>query len=191
MLMIVFQELSIYLIIKSLLRNIFFVRLFDVIFLSVCMLMSYIFLAKLGISFSFLMLMMFIFFTWWYVRVLSGALCITFQVFIWSIMVDHICDILTRLMKVPNGYVVVFVILSVVSLIFLNIVMDRTNFSPTFSNQSLNRITALLLMIIYLYIMLSEGLENQFQVILSNLIILSVVMGLVLVIYNEYLKNVD
>lgn len=83
------------------------------------MLMSYIFLAKLGISFSFLMLMMFIFFTWWYVRVLSGALCITFQVFIWSIMVDHICDILTRLMKVPNGYVVVFVILSVVSLIFL------------------------------------------------------------------------
>ena len=101
MLMIVFQELSIYLIIKSLLRNIFFVRLFDVIFLSVCMLMSYIFLAKLGISFSFLMLMMFIFFTWWYVRVLSGALCITFQVFIWSIMVDHICDILTRLMKVP------------------------------------------------------------------------------------------
>nr|WP_249261301.1 GHKL domain-containing protein [Lactiplantibacillus plantarum] len=38
--------------------------------------------------------------------------------------------------------------------------------------------------------MLSEGLENQFQVILSNLIILSVVMGLVLVIYNEYLKNV-
>lgn len=53
MLMIVFQELSIYLIIKSLLRNIFFVRLFDVIFLSVCMLMSYIFLAKLGISFSF------------------------------------------------------------------------------------------------------------------------------------------
>lgn len=67
MLMIVFQELSIYLIIKSLLRNIFFVRLFDVIFLSVCMLMSYIFLAKLGISFSFLMLMMFIFFTWWYV----------------------------------------------------------------------------------------------------------------------------
>ncbi|WP_165850513.1 sensor histidine kinase [Lactiplantibacillus plantarum] len=190
MLMIVFQELSIYLIIKSLLRNIFFVRLFDVIFLSVCMLMSYIFLAKLGISFSFLMLMMFIFFTWWYVRVLSGALCITFHVFIWSIMVDHICDILTRLMKVPNGYVVVFVILSVVSLIFLNIVMDRTNFSPTFSNQSLNRITALLLMIIYLYIMLSEGLENQFQVILSNLIILSVVMGLVLVIYNEYLKNV-
>ncbi len=190
MLMIVFQELSIYLIIKSLLRNIFFVRLFDVIFLSVCMLMSYIFLAKLGISFSFLMLMMFIFFTWWYVRVLSGALCIIFQVFIWSIMVDHICDILTRLMKVPNGYVVVFVILSVVSLIFLNIVMDRTNFSPTFSNQSLNRITALLLMIIYLYIMLSEGLENQFQVILSNLIILSVVMGLVLVIYNEYLKNV-
>lgn len=190
MLLIVFQELSIYLIIKSLLRNIFFVRLFDVIFLSVCMLMSYIFLAKLGISFSFLMLMMFIFFTWWYVRVLSGALCITFQVFIWSIMVDHICDILTRLMKVPNGYVVVFVILSVVSLIFLNIVMDRTNFSPTFSNQSLNRITALLLMIIYLYIMLSEGLENQFQVILSNLIILSVVMGLVLVIYNEYLKNV-
>ncbi|MGN8165101.1 sensor histidine kinase [Lactiplantibacillus plantarum] len=190
MLMIVFQELSIYLIIKSLLRNIFFVRLFDVIFLSVCMLMSYIFLAKLGISFSFLMLMMFIFFTWWYVRVLSGALYITFQVFIWSIMVDHICDILTRLMKVPNGYVVVFVILSVVSLIFLNIVMDRTNFSPTFSNQSLNRITALLLMIIYLYIMLSEGLENQFQVILSNLIILSVVMGLVLVIYNEYLKNV-
>ncbi|KAF1285409.1 histidine kinase, partial [Lactiplantibacillus plantarum] len=173
MLMIVFQELSIYLIIKSLLRNISFVRLFDVIFLSVCMLMSYIFLAKLGISFSFLMLMMFIFFTWWYVRVLSGALCITFQVFIWSIMVDHICDILTRLMKVPNGYVVVFVILSVVSLIFLNIVMDRTNFSPTFSNQSLNRITALLLMIIYLYIMLSEGLENQFQVILSNLIILS------------------
>ncbi|KZU96819.1 Histidine kinase of the competence regulonComD [Lactiplantibacillus plantarum] len=37
--------------------------------------------------------------------------------------------------------------------------------------------------------MLSEGLENQFQVILSNLIILSVVMGLVLVIYNEYLKK--
>ncbi|WCJ49450.1 GHKL domain-containing protein [Lactiplantibacillus plantarum] len=50
----------------------------------------------------------------------------------------------------------------------------------------LNRVTALLLLAIYLYIIVSEGLDSELRMVVSNLVVLLVVMGLAIAIYDEY-----
>lgn len=50
----------------------------------------------------------------------------------------------------------------------------------------LNWVMVLLLFVIYLYIIVSEGFDSELRMVVSNLVVLLVVMGFVIVIYDEY-----
>lgn len=189
--MVVVQEIFFYLIIKSLLREPFYIRLFDGAFLLVILSSTYTFSKSLNVYLlSMLVLFVFIFFSWWYVRNLAQAMSITLQVFIWSVIMDHLSNLGIQIAHIPNGYIAIFVTLQSISVITLNVILERTRFEPTFERNSLNRIIAFLLLIIYAYIIFSEGWDNQFRMIFSNLVILLVLVSLILMLYTEYLKNV-
>ncbi|MDN7044342.1 sensor histidine kinase [Lactiplantibacillus plantarum] len=190
MLMIFIQEIFPFLIIKTLLRNLTAISVFDFIFLIACITATNFGAAFLNVYFSLLMLVMYIFFTWWYIRSIDKAFCVSLQVFIWMIVLDHISEIIAHIFKYTGGYLLVFTVLGILSIVFLNIFLNRTTFEPTFEREDLNKITAFLLLVIYLYIILGEGWQNQFRLIFSNLIVLLVVIGSVFALYMEYLKNV-
>ncbi|WP_301704593.1 sensor histidine kinase [Lactiplantibacillus plantarum] len=188
--MIFIQEIFPFLIIKTLLRNLTAISVFDFIFLIACITATNFGAAFLNVYFSLLMLVMYIFFTWWYIRSIDKAFCVSLQVFIWMIVLDHISEIIAHIFKYTGGYLLVFTVLGILSIVFLNIFLNRTTFEPTFEREDLNKITAFLLLVIYLYIILGEGWQNQFRLIFSNLIVLLVVIGSVFALYMEYLKNV-
>ncbi|MCW1911680.1 GHKL domain-containing protein [Lactiplantibacillus paraplantarum] len=118
------------------------------------------------------------------------SMIVTLQVFIWSIVMDHVSNLVIQVVKHPMGYLPVFIFIQIVSLIVVNVVLSRTELAPTFEQDNLNRMTALSLLVIYFYIILSEGWNNNFRMIFSNLVILLVMICLLLVSYGEYLKNV-
>ena len=190
MLMIFIQEIFPFLIIKTLLRNLIEISVFDFIFLIACITATNFGAAFLNVYFSLLMLVMYIFFTWWYIRSIDKAFCVSLQVFIWMIVLDHISEIVAHIFKYTGGYLLIFTVLGILSIVFLNIFLNRTTFKPTFEREDLNKITALLLLVIYLYIILGEGWQTQFRLIFSNLVVLLVVIGSVFALYMEYLKNV-
>ncbi|WHQ55791.1 GHKL domain-containing protein [Lactiplantibacillus plantarum] len=103
---------------------------------------------------------------------------------------DHVSNLVMQVVRYSIGYLPVFICIQLVSLVIINIVLSRTDFTPTFEQDNLNRITAISLLIIYFYIILSEGWNNNFKMIFSNLVILLVMICLLLVSYGEYLKNV-
>ncbi|MCW1911180.1 GHKL domain-containing protein [Lactiplantibacillus paraplantarum] len=188
--MIFIQEIFPFLIIKTLLRNLIEISVFDFIFLIACITATNFLAAFLNVYFSLLMLVMYIFFTWWYIRSIDKAFCVSLQVFIWMIVLDHISEIVAHIFKYTGGYLLIFTVLGILSIVFLNIFLNRTTFKPTFEREDLNKITAFLLLVIYLYIILGEGWQNQFRLIFSNLVVLLVVIGSVFALYMEYLKNV-
>lgn len=159
-------------------------------FLLIDFIASYILFVYLGIYLSLLNLIVFIFYTWWYERNLMKSVIVTLQVFIWSIVMDHVSNLVMQVVRYSIGYLPVFICIQLVSLVIINIVLSRTDFTPTFEQDNLNRITAISLLIIYFYIILSEGWNNNFKMIFSNLVILLVMICLLLVSYGEYLKNV-
>ncbi|ALO05444.1 sensor histidine kinase [Lactiplantibacillus paraplantarum] len=190
MLVVAIQEIFFYLLIKSLLRRLFIIKLFDLAFLLVNFVLSYILFVHLGIYLSLINLIVFIFYAWWYERSLMKSMIVTLQVFIWSIVMDHVSNLVIQVVKHPMGYLPVFIFIQIVSLIVVNVVLSRTELAPTFEQDNLNRMTALSLLVIYFYIILSEGWNNNFRMIFSNLVILLVMICLLLVSYGEYLKNV-
>lgn len=165
--MIFIQEIFPFLIIKTLLRNLIEISVFDFIFLIACITATNFLAAFLNVYFSLLMLVMYIFFTWWYIRSIDKAFCISLQVFIWMIVLDHISEIVAHIFKYTGGYLLIFTVLGILSIVFLNIFLNRTTFKPTFEREDLNKITAFLLLVIYLYIILGEGWQNQFRLIFS------------------------
>lgn len=191
MLMVIVQEIFFYLLIKSLIRELSSISLFDAIFLLVVFGSTYTLSQFLNVYLlSLLVLFVFILFSWWYLRNLEQAASITLQVFIWSVVMDHLSNLAIQMVHIPNGYIAIFVTLQSVSVIVLNLILERTEFEPTFERNSLNRVIAFLLFIIYAYIIFSEGWNNQFRMIFSNLVVLLVLVSLCLMIYSEYLKNV-
>lgn len=190
MLVVAIQEIFFYLLIKSLLRRLFIIKLFDLAFLLVNFVLSYILFVHLGIYLSLINLIVFIFYAWWYERSLMKSMIVTLQVFIWSIVMDHVSNLVIQVVKHPMGYLPVFIFIQIVSLIVVNVVLSRTELAPTFEQDNLSRMTALSLLVIYFYIILSEGWNNNFRMIFSNLVILLVMICLLLVSYGEYLKNV-
>lgn len=190
MLVVAIQEFFFFLLIRSLLRRLFIIKFFDLMFLLIDFIASYILFVYLGIYLSLLNLIVFIFYTWWYERNLMKSVIVTLQVFIWSIVMDHVSNLVMQVVRYLIGYLPVFICIQLVSLVIINIVLSRTDFTPTFEQDNLNRITAISLLIIYFYIILSEGWNNNFKMIFSNLVILLVMICLLLVSYGEYLKNV-
>lgn len=190
MLVVAIQEFFFFLLIRSLLRRLFIIKFFDLMFLLIDFIASYILFVYLGICLSLLNLIVFIFYTWWYERNLMKSVIVTLQVFIWSIVMDHVSNLVMQVVRYSIGYLPVFICIQLVSLVIINIVLSRTDFTPTFEQDNLNRITAISLLIIYFYIILSEGWNNNFKMIFSNLVILLVMICLLLVSYGEYLKNV-
>lgn len=190
MLVVAIQEFFFFLLIRSLLRRLFIIKFFDLMFLLIDFIASYILFVYLGIYLSLLNLIVFIFYTWWYERNLMKSVIVTLQVFIWSIVMDHVSNLVMQVVRYSIGYLPVFICIQLVSLVIINIVLSRTDFTPTFEQDNLNRITAISLLIIYFYIILSEGWNNNFKMIFSNLVILLVMICLLLVSYGEYLKNV-
>lgn len=190
MLLIFVQEVFLFLAVKSVLRELRAIGSFDVIFLISFSVIAYVSYGSLGAYFSLLGITLFTFLTWWYTRRLSEALCIVLQVFIWAIILDHISSLMSEVMPFADVYLIIFISLASLSLVLLNLVLMKTNFKPVFESPRLNRIMVLLLSIIYAYIMLSEGLENKSGMLLRNLVVLLVVVGLVLVLYIVYIKNV-
>ena len=190
MLMVIVQEVFLYLIIKSLLRDLYVVTLIDSVFLSACIVISYIGFSTLTIYFSVVMLVLFTIYSWFYERDFSKAISITLQAFILSTVADHLSNLLIQLWKLPNGYLVIFVCIQILIVFLINIILAKMNISTTFERKSLNIITSLLLIMLYLYIVFSEGWENPVKMILGNLVLLLIMIVLLLVIYSEYLKNV-
>ncbi|ARK35666.1 sensor histidine kinase [Lactiplantibacillus plantarum] len=190
MLVVAIQEFFFFLLIRSLLRRLFIIKFFDLMFLLIDFIASYILFVYLGIYLSLLNLIVFIFYTWWYERNLMKSVIVTLQVFIWSIVMDHVSNLVMQVVRYLIGYLPVFICIQLVSLVIINIVLSRTDFTPTFEQDNLNRITAISLLIIYFYIILIEGWNNNFKMIFSNLVILLVMICLLLVSYGEYLKNV-
>jgi len=190
MLMVIVQEVFLYLIIKSLLRDLYVVTLIDSVFLSACIVISYIGFSTLTIYFSVVMLVLFTIYSWFYERDFSKAISITLQAFILSTVADHLSNLLIQLWKLPNGYLIIFVCIQILIVFLINIILAKMNISTTFERKSLNIITSLLLIMLYLYIVFSEGWENPVKMILGNLVLLLIMIVLLLVIYSEYLKNV-
>lgn len=190
MLVVAIQEFFFFLLIRSLLRRLFIIKFFDLMFLLIDFIASYILFVYLGIYLSLLNLIVFIFYTWWYERNLMKSVIVTLQVFIGSIVMDHVSNLVMQVVRYSIGYLPVFICIQLVSLVIINIVLSRTDFTPTFEQDNLNRITAISLLIIYFYIILSEGWNNNFKMIFNNLVILLVMICLLLVSYGEYLKNV-
>lgn len=190
MLMVIVQEVFLYLIIKSLLRDLYVVTLIDSVFLSACIVISYICFSTLTIYFSVVMLVLFTIYSWFYERDFSKAISITLQAFILSTVADHLSNLLIQLWKLPNSYLVIFVCIQILIVFLINIILAKMNISTTFERKSLNIITSLLLIMLYLYIVFSEGWENPVKMILGNLVLLLIMIVLLLVIYSEYLKNV-
>ncbi|MCT4456718.1 GHKL domain-containing protein [Lactiplantibacillus paraplantarum] len=190
MLMVIVQEVFLYLIIKSLLRDLYVVTLIDSVFLSACIVISYIGFSTLTIYFSVVMLVLFTIYSWFYERDFSKAISITLQAFILSTVADHLSNLLIQLWKLPNGYLVIFVCIQILIVFLINIILAKMNISTTFERKSLNIITSLLLIMLYLYIVFSEGWENPVKMILGNLVLLLIMIVLLLVIYSEYLKNI-
>ncbi|WEE35930.1 GHKL domain-containing protein [Lactiplantibacillus paraplantarum] len=188
--MVIVQEVFLYLIIKSLLRDLYVVTLIDSVFLSACIVISYIGFSTLTIYFSVVMLVLFTIYSWFYERDFSKAISITLQAFILSTVADHLSNLLIQLWKLPNGYLVIFVCIQILIVFLINIILAKMNISTTFERKSLNIITSLLLIMLYLYIVFSEGWENPVKMILGNLVLLLIMIVLLLVIYSEYLKNV-
>lgn len=190
MLMVIVQEVFLYLLIKSLLRDLYVVTLIDSVFLSACIVISYIGFSTLTIYFSVVMLVLFTIYSWFYERDFSKAISITLQAFILSTVADHLSNLLIQLWKLPNGYLVIFVCIQILIVFLINIILAKMNISTTFERKSLNIITSLLLIMLYLYIVFSEGWENPVKMILGNLVLLLIMIVLLLVIYSEYLKNI-
>ena len=188
--MVIVQEVFLYLIIKSLLRDLYVVTLIDSVFLSACIVISYIGFSTLTIYFSVVMLVLFTIYSWFYERDFSKAISITLQAFILSTVADHLSNLLIQLWKLPNGYLIIFVCIQILIVFLINIILAKMNISTTFERKSLNIITSLLLIMLYLYIVFSEGWENPVKMILGNLVLLLIMIVLLLVIYSEYLKNV-
>lgn len=188
--MVIVQEVFLYLIIKSLLRDLYVVTLIDSVFLSACIVISYIGFSTLTIYFSVVMLVLFTIYSWFYERDFSKAISITLQAFILSTVADHLSNLLIQLWKLPNGYLVIFVCIQILIVFLINIILAKMNISTTFERKSLNIITSLLLIMLYLYIVFSEGWENPVKMILGNLVLLLIMIVLLLVIYSEYLKNI-
>jgi len=188
--MVIVQEVFLYLIIKSLLRDLYVVTLIDSVFLSACIVISYIGFSTLTIYFSVVMLVLFTIYSCFYESDFSKAISITLQAFILSTVADHLSNLLIQLWKLPNGYLVIFVCIQILIVFLINIILAKMNISTTFERKSLNIITSLLLIMLYLYIVFSEGWENPVKMILGNLVLLLIMIVLLLVIYSEYLKNV-
>lgn len=188
--MVIVQEVFLYLLIKSLLRDLYVVTLIDSVFLSACIVISYIGFSTLTIYFSVVMLVLFTIYSWFYERDFSKAISITLQAFILSTVADHLSNLLIQLWKLPNGYLVIFVCIQILIVFLINIILAKMNISTTFERKSLNIITSLLLIMLYLYIVFSEGWENPVKMILGNLVLLLIMIVLLLVIYSEYLKNI-
>ena len=157
MLVVAIQEFFFFLLIRSLLRRLFIIKFFDLMFLLIDFIASYILFVYLGIYLSLLNLIVFIFYTWWYERNLMKSVIVTLQVFIWSIVMDHVSNLVMQVVRYSIGYLPVFICNQLVSLVIINIVLSRTDFTSTFEQDNLNRITAISLLIIYSYIILSEG----------------------------------
>ncbi|PME00020.1 hypothetical protein S101520_02763 [Lactiplantibacillus plantarum subsp. plantarum] len=80
MLVVAIQEFFFFLLIRSLLRRLFIIKFFDLMFLLIDFIASYILFVYLGIYLSLLNLIVFIFYTWWYERNLMKSVIVTLQV---------------------------------------------------------------------------------------------------------------
>lgn len=187
---VIIQEFFFFLLIKALLRDLTKIRMFDLAFLLITAGSTYGLSTSNVYCISLLVLIAFIFFSWWQIRNIECAMSVTLAIFIWSAVVDHISTLVVQITKLPNGYFTVFVVLQTISLILLSVISVRTDLEVIFENNNLNIIAAVLLLIIYLYIIFNEGWKNNFRMIFGNLIILLAMVALILVLCSAYLKSV-
>lgn len=186
MVMIFVQTLFLFLLVKVLLRDWRAIAILDISYALACSLVSSVAFTTMGTYIWLPLLVMVMLFTWWHTRSFSEAFFIGLQVGIWSIVIDHISSLLAYLIKVNNAYLMIFTGLQLLSLIILNAILMNTHIKTTFNRPTLNRITAVLLLVIYLYIIVSEGLDNELRIAISNLVVLMVVIGFAIAIYDEY-----
>ena len=154
MLVVAIQEFFFFLLIRSLLRRLFIIKFFDLMFLLIDFIASYILFVYLGIYLSLLNLIVFIFYTWWYERNLMKSVIVTLQVFIWSIVMDHVSNLVMQVVRYSIGYLPVFICIQLVSLVIINIVLSRTDFTPTFEQD--NSISAAISLLIHILLYHSQ-----------------------------------
>ncbi|MEJ1303417.1 GHKL domain-containing protein [Lactiplantibacillus plantarum] len=180
------QTLFLFLFVKVLLRDWRVLSIWDISYAVVSSLVSGWIFSVIGQYAALPLLGLVVLFTWWHTHSFSESLFVSLQVIIWSIVVDHISSLLTYMLKLDDGYLLIFMGLQLVGLITLNLTLMNTHIQTTFNRPRLNRVTALLLLAIYLYIIVSEGLDSELRMVVSNLVVLLVVMGLAIAIYDEY-----
>ncbi|MBU7495855.1 GHKL domain-containing protein [Lactiplantibacillus pentosus] len=153
--------------------------------LAVIMISRWIF-DSIGTYASMPILLMVMLYAWRRTRSLSESFLIGLQVGIWSIVIDHVSDLIVYALKSDGGYLLTFASLQLLSLVILNVILMNTHVKSTFNRPSLNRVTGVLLLVIYLYIIVSEGLNDELRLVVSNLVVLLVVIGLAVALYDEY-----
>ncbi len=171
------QTLFLFLFVKVLLRDWRVLSIWDISYAVVSSLVSGWIFSVIGQYAALPLLGLVVLFTWWHTHSFSESLFVSLQVIIWSIVVDHISSLLTYMLKLDDGYLLIFMGLQLVGLITLNLILMNTHIQTTFNRPRLNRVTALLLLAIYLYIIVSEGLDSELRMVVSNLVVLLVVMG--------------
>ena len=189
MLTILLQEFFLFTITKAILKQCS-IQVFDVVFMIFSLSISYVLYASLQSRLSFLVVLLCVIYAYWYERNISKSVIIAMEITMLSMVADHFASLIMLLFGGMNLYLLVFSILQSLLIVMIYIIRVKTNCNPFFEDQKLNRTTAALLCVVYLYIILSEGWKNQTSVIFSNLIILLVMASLFVIIYNEYLSNV-
>ncbi|MDE4426345.1 histidine kinase [Lactiplantibacillus plantarum] len=189
MLIIFLQEFFLFVITKAILKK-RSIQLFDISFVAVSLGVTYAFYSLLQDRVSFLVVLLCIIYAYWYEHNISKSVIIAMEITMLSMVADHLASLVMLFFDSMRLYLLLFSIFQSLLIIMVYTVRLRTNCKPFFEDQKLNRTTAALLCIVYLYIILSEGWKNQANVIFSNLIILLVMIGLFVIIYNEYLNNV-
>ncbi|MDP4437471.1 GHKL domain-containing protein [Lactiplantibacillus plantarum] len=143
------QTLFLFLFVKVLLRDWRVLSIWDISYAVVSSLVSGWIFSVIGQYAALPLLGLVVLFTWWHTHSFSESLFVSLQVIIWSIVVDHISSLLTYMLKLDDGYLLIFMGLQLVGLITLNLILMNTHIQTTFNRPRLNRVTALLLLAIY------------------------------------------
>ena len=111
------QTLFLFLFVKVLLRDRRVLSIWDISYAVVSSLVSGWIFSVIGQYAALPLLGLVVLFTWWHTHSFSESLFVSLQVIIWSIVVDHISSLLTYMLKLDDGYLLIFMGLQLVGLI--------------------------------------------------------------------------
>jgi hypothetical protein len=102
------QTLFLFLFVKVLLRDWRVLSIWDISYAVVSSLVSGWIFSVIGQYAALPLLGLVVLFTWWHTHSFSESLFVSLQVIIWSIVVDHISSLLTYMLKLDDGYLLIF-----------------------------------------------------------------------------------